>query len=192
VSHKVQGDCHFLRSGCRLGSIQEQKVTRKKLGCTNQNEEKKSYTTQQKFRTIEPKILYFGTPAALVSSLNEDGSTHLAPISSFCALRWTLILGLLTETETADNVARHRECVVNLPSPEMWQNVQKAGPDNRKKSCAKTQIRAVPFGAAQVCGGRAHSLGRAKWVSRRGPRNAPVHKQARVTELHQLNAKKLS
>jgi flavin reductase (DIM6/NTAB) family NADH-FMN oxidoreductase RutF len=34
------------------------------------------------FRTIEPKILYFGTPVALVSSINEDGSTNLAPISS--------------------------------------------------------------------------------------------------------------
>jgi flavin reductase (DIM6/NTAB) family NADH-FMN oxidoreductase RutF len=35
------------------------------------------------FRTIEPKILYFGTPVALVSSLNEDNTTDLAPISSF-------------------------------------------------------------------------------------------------------------
>jgi predicted nucleic acid-binding protein len=26
------------------------------------------------FRTIEPKILYFGTPVAIVSSLNEDGT----------------------------------------------------------------------------------------------------------------------
>jgi flavin reductase (DIM6/NTAB) family NADH-FMN oxidoreductase RutF len=36
--------------------------------------------------TIEPKILYFGTPVALISSLNEDQSTNLAPISSFW--RW--------------------------------------------------------------------------------------------------------
>ena len=32
-------------------------------------------------RTVEPKILYFGTPLALISSLNEDGTTNLAPIS---------------------------------------------------------------------------------------------------------------
>ena len=50
---------------------------------------------ERQFRTIEPKILYFGTPVALVSSLNEDGSTNLAPISSFWALGWTLMLGLL-------------------------------------------------------------------------------------------------
>jgi flavin reductase (DIM6/NTAB) family NADH-FMN oxidoreductase RutF len=29
------------------------------------------------FRTIEPKILYFGTPVALISSRNEDGTTDL-------------------------------------------------------------------------------------------------------------------
>ena len=33
------------------------------------------------FRTIEPKILYFGTPMALISSLNEDGATYLAAMS---------------------------------------------------------------------------------------------------------------
>jgi Conserved protein/domain typically associated with flavoprotein oxygenases, DIM6/NTAB family len=42
--------------------------------------------TPAKFKTIEPKILYFGTPVTLVSSLNEDGATNLAPISSFWAL----------------------------------------------------------------------------------------------------------
>lgn len=26
------------------------------------------------FRTIEPKILYFGTPVALISSLNAEGT----------------------------------------------------------------------------------------------------------------------
>jgi flavin reductase (DIM6/NTAB) family NADH-FMN oxidoreductase RutF len=51
------------------------------------------------FRSIEPKILYFGTPVALISSLNEDGSTNLAPMSSFWALGWTLMLGLLDETK---------------------------------------------------------------------------------------------
>ena len=38
--------------------------------------------SETKFRTIEPKILYFGTPVVLISSLNEDGETNLAPICS--------------------------------------------------------------------------------------------------------------
>lgn len=30
---------------------------------------------ERQLLTIEPKILYFGNPVALISSLNEDGST---------------------------------------------------------------------------------------------------------------------
>jgi flavin reductase (DIM6/NTAB) family NADH-FMN oxidoreductase RutF len=63
-----------------------------------------------------------------VSSLNENGTSDLAPISSFWALGWTLILGLLTETKTADNLERHRECVVSLPSPDMWEQVERLEP----------------------------------------------------------------
>src|SRR5271169_307875 len=33
-------------------------------------------------KTIEPTILYFGTPVALISTLNPDGSPNLAPMSS--------------------------------------------------------------------------------------------------------------
>ena len=33
-------------------------------------------------QSIEPAILYFGTPVVLVSTLNEDGSANLAPMSS--------------------------------------------------------------------------------------------------------------
>ncbi|MDK4739982.1 flavin reductase family protein [Rhizobium sp. CNPSo 3464] len=79
-------------------------------------------------RTVEPKILYFGTPIALISSLNEDGSTNLSPISSFWALGWTMALGLLNDAKLAENLARHPECVVNLPSPSMWQMVEKLAP----------------------------------------------------------------
>ena len=32
--------------------------------------------------TIDPAILYFGTPVVLVSSTNDDGSFNLAPMSS--------------------------------------------------------------------------------------------------------------
>jgi flavin reductase (DIM6/NTAB) family NADH-FMN oxidoreductase RutF len=67
--------------------------------------------TKTPFRTKEPKILYFGTPVAVISSLNEDGTRNLAPMSSFWALGWTIMLGLLDETKTAENLARHPECV---------------------------------------------------------------------------------
>jgi hypothetical protein len=72
VGHKVHGDCHFLRRGCRLGSIQQTERDQEEVVAHEPERQKKSYTTEQKFRIIEPKILYFATPVALLSSLNED------------------------------------------------------------------------------------------------------------------------
>lgn len=67
-------------------------------------------------KTIEPTILYFGTPVALLSTLNEDGSANLAPMSSAWWLGWTCMLGLGGMGQTSDNLIRTRECVINLPS----------------------------------------------------------------------------
>jgi flavin reductase (DIM6/NTAB) family NADH-FMN oxidoreductase RutF len=67
-------------------------------------------------RTIEPTILYFGTPVALISTLNEDGTPNVAPMSSAWWLGWTCMLGLGSMGKTSDNLIRTRECVINLPS----------------------------------------------------------------------------
>ena len=80
------------------------------------------------FATIEPKILYFGTPVALITSMNRDGSPNLAPISSFWALGWTITLGLNTETQTLKNFRMCPDCVINLPSPDMWEQVERIAP----------------------------------------------------------------
>src|ERR1700689_4835449 len=93
------------------------------------------------FCAIGPKILYFRAPVALVSSLNEDGSPKLAPMSSFWALGWTLMLGVLDETKTAENLARHAECVVNLPAPEMWPSVEKLAPLTGKNPVPKIKAK---------------------------------------------------
>jgi flavin reductase (DIM6/NTAB) family NADH-FMN oxidoreductase RutF len=83
---------------------------------------------EPKFDTISPKILYFGNPVALISSVNEDGTPNLAPISSFWALGWTMTLGLLNETKTLKNLEMRPECVVNLPSPDLWRQVEALAP----------------------------------------------------------------
>jgi len=70
-------------------------------------------------RTIEPTILYFGTPVALISSLNPDGLPNLAPMSSAWWLGWSCMLGLGQMGQTSDNLIRTRECVINLPSADL-------------------------------------------------------------------------
>jgi flavin reductase (DIM6/NTAB) family NADH-FMN oxidoreductase RutF len=66
--------------------------------------------------TIDPAILYLGTPVVLVSTTNEDGSANLAPFSSAFWLGHTATLGLGLASRTLANLRRTRELVVNLPS----------------------------------------------------------------------------
>jgi flavin reductase (DIM6/NTAB) family NADH-FMN oxidoreductase RutF len=66
--------------------------------------------------TINPAILYFGTPVVLVSSLNEDGSPNLAPMSSAWWLGSSCLLGFGARSKTPQNILRTGECVLNLPS----------------------------------------------------------------------------
>ncbi len=67
-------------------------------------------------KSIEPGILYFGTPVVLISTLNEDGTPNLAPMSSAFWLGWRCMLGLNGGSKTTQNLRRTGECVLNLPS----------------------------------------------------------------------------
>ena len=66
--------------------------------------------------TIDPAILYFGTPVVLVSTLNPDGSPNLAPMSSAWWLGRSCLLGFGARSHTPANLLRQGECVLNLPS----------------------------------------------------------------------------
>jgi len=76
-------------------------------------------------KTIEPSILYFGTPVALISTLNPDGTANLAPMSSAWWLGWSCMLGLGQSSQTSDNLIRTRECVINLPSQDQVTHVDR-------------------------------------------------------------------
>lgn len=72
---------------------------------------------------IDPPILYFGTPVVLISTLNEDGSPNLSPMSSAWWLGWSCMLGLDASSQTTINLRRTGECVLNLPSIDQVANV---------------------------------------------------------------------
>jgi flavin reductase (DIM6/NTAB) family NADH-FMN oxidoreductase RutF len=69
-------------------------------------------------KTIEPSILYFGTPVVVVSTLNEDESTNIAPMSSAWWLGWSCMLGLDATSKTTANLRRTGECVLNLAADQ--------------------------------------------------------------------------
>jgi flavin reductase (DIM6/NTAB) family NADH-FMN oxidoreductase RutF len=144
---------------------------------------------ETEFRTIEPKILYFGTPVALIGSLNEDATTNLAPISSFWALGWTLVLGLLDETKTAENLERHQECVVNVPSPE-WRAVEKLAPLTGKNPVPQIKAKQFRFAADKFEAAGLSSL-RSDLVRPARIAECPVQMEARVNRLHKMSGERL-
>jgi flavin reductase (DIM6/NTAB) family NADH-FMN oxidoreductase RutF len=70
-------------------------------------------------RTVEPKVLYFGTPVVLISSRNPDGSTNLSPMSSAWWLGYTAMLGMGTSSQAVKNLTERPEVVLNLVDPDM-------------------------------------------------------------------------
>jgi len=70
-------------------------------------------------RNVELKVLYFGTPVVLISTRNADATANLAPMSSAWWLGDQCMLGMNTGSQTTRNLLRERECVLNLPSPDL-------------------------------------------------------------------------
>ncbi|WPX12124.1 flavin reductase family protein [Cryobacterium sp. 10S3] len=68
---------------------------------------------------IDPAILYFGTPVALLSTVDRDGETNTAPMSSVFWLGQTALLGMGARSLTAQNLLDTGECVINLPTAEL-------------------------------------------------------------------------
>lgn len=73
---------------------------------------------------INPSVLYFGTPVVVISSLNDDNSTNLAPISSVWALGHLLVLGLGNDGHTLANLRKRAELVVNYCWDHQWHQVE--------------------------------------------------------------------
>jgi flavin reductase (DIM6/NTAB) family NADH-FMN oxidoreductase RutF len=73
----------------------------------------------------QPAILYFGTPVVLISTMNEDESFNLAPMSSAWWLGQRCVLGLAAASKTTQNILRTGECVLNLPSDTMVAHVDR-------------------------------------------------------------------
>jgi len=75
--------------------------------------------------TVDPAILYMGTPVVLISSLNENGTANLAPMSSAWWLGWGCMLGLNSSSKTVENILRTGQCVLNLPSEKQVSSVDR-------------------------------------------------------------------
>ena len=76
-------------------------------------------------KSIDLPILYFGTPVVLISTINEDGSANIAPSSSIWWLGKSCMIGLDGSSKTTENLKRTKECVLNLPSADIVDAIDK-------------------------------------------------------------------
>ena len=77
------------------------------------------------FKSITPQILYFGTPVALITTVDEKNLANIGPVSSVWVLGRTLLLGLECGSKTYQNLVRQGQCVVNIPASSLFDKVEK-------------------------------------------------------------------
>lgn len=137
------------------------------------------------FAAIDPKILYFGNPVALITSTNEDLSANLAPISSFWALSWTMTLGLLTLTKTLQNLEKRPDCVVNIPSPDLWEKVERLAPLTGQNPVPEEKAAQFRFESDKFSAGGFSPLA-SELVTAPRVKACPVQLEARAHRIHTL------
>ncbi|HYZ23444.1 MAG TPA: flavin reductase family protein [Rhodopila sp.] len=137
-------------------------------------------------QVTQPAILYFGTPVVLISTLNEDGSANLAPMSSAWWLGQRCVLGLATVSKTTQNLLRTGECVLNLPSDAMAGQVDRIARTTGSNPVPEGKLRrgyrhlGDKFGAAGLTPVRSLTV--------RPPRalECPVHMEAELEAAHPI------
>ncbi len=82
-------------------------------------------TARDNHRRISLPVLYFGTPVVILSTLNEDGTTNLAPMSSAWWLGQDAMIGMSIHSQTSANLLRNGECVMNLASSAQVDHVDR-------------------------------------------------------------------
>lgn len=136
--------------------------------------------------TIDPAILYFGTPVVLVSSLNPDGSANLAPMSSAWWLGKSCMLGFGARSQTPANILRTGECTLNLASVREAAAVDRlakttgSNPIPPRKIAMGYRFEPDKFGVAELTPLAAEVV--------TAPRVAecPVHLEAKLQAVHPL------
>lgn len=140
-------------------------------------------------KTIDPKILYFGTPVVLISTLNEDGTPNLAPMSSAWWINQSGMLGMGKKSKTVENLDRERECVLNLPSEQLVRAVDKLAlltgknPVPEAKANMGYRYEKDKFGKADLTPAKSH-LVKPPLVN-----ECPIQMEAVVKEIHSFDSR---
>lgn len=105
------------------------------------------------FTKADLSILYIGTPVVLITTIDRGGNANIGPMSSAWALGDRFVLGLGAEGKTFQNLVATGECVLNFPSANQWEKVERLAPTTGADpvpECKRERFRFEPdkFGCA--------------------------------------------
>jgi len=137
---------------------------------------------------IDPAILYFGTPVALISTVSGSGHPNVTPMSSVFWLGRTALLGLAARSQAAMNLTETGECVIVLPSSDQVEAVDRLAlttgrnPVSERKAAVGYAFERDKFGRAGLTPVPSHG------VRPFSAAECPVNLEGRVVALHPLEA----
>jgi flavin reductase (DIM6/NTAB) family NADH-FMN oxidoreductase RutF len=137
---------------------------------------------------MEPGILYFGTLVVLISTVNEDGSFNLAPMSSAFWLGWRCVLGLGVRSKTPQNMVRTGECVLNLPSAALAGMVDRLALTTGSDPVPENKVRRGYRTEREKFGLSGFTTMESETVCAPRARECPVQLEAVVETVHGLGA----
>ncbi|WP_074401018.1 flavin reductase family protein [Agromyces aureus] len=135
---------------------------------------------------IDPAILYFGTPVALLATVDEAGHPNLAPNSSIWWLGQTAVVGIAARSQTARNLLAVRECVINLPSVMEVDAVDRLALTTGRTSVSERKSRAGYRHVHDKFAAAGLSAAAADRVAPPRVAECPVNLEGRVRTLHPL------
>jgi flavin reductase (DIM6/NTAB) family NADH-FMN oxidoreductase RutF len=91
-------------------------------------------------RVIQPSVLYFGTPVAILSTIDDEGHVNLTPMSSAWALGDRVVLGLSDESQGCANILATGEAVINLPDPAQQASVERLAPTTGRNPVPSSKL----------------------------------------------------
>ena len=137
---------------------------------------------------VTPKVLYFGTPVVLISTVNPDGSPNLAPMSSAWWLGRSCMLGLDATSRTPENLLRTGECVLNLCPPTLVEAVDRLATLTGSPELPRHKVEKGfcyeqdKFGAAGLTPVESLKVGPPRVLE------SPIHMEARLTSSREFGA----
>jgi flavin reductase domain protein FMN-binding len=83
-------------------------------------------------KSFLPNMFYYGFPVVLLTTLDEKGKADITPISCTFTLGTNAVIALVKLNQVYDNVKTTPEAVFNLPTAQMWQQVEAIAPYTAK------------------------------------------------------------